>query len=121
MATEVVPGFELTGRGWLLRSCPVPHAQPEPACMALRVETERAAFAYSGDAALCAGLEALAERADLLLHWCYRLDGDERDPYVTRMSPDFVQIAQLATRCRVERLLLTHLRPSMDDAASWNA
>jgi len=112
--TEVEPGFEFEENGWKLTSCSVPHAQPHLTCMAFRVETSGKSFVYSGDAALCDELEELARDADLLIHWCYRMAGDERNQYITKLSPDPVQIAQLAKRVGVKQLLLTHFRTAFD-------
>lgn len=110
------------GDGWQARACVVPHVQPYLDCLALRVESGDAAVVYSGDAGLCRALQALCADADLLLHWCYRLDGeetgDESDaPLFTRLSPGPRAIARMASRARVKHLLLTHLRPATDTAA----
>ncbi|MBX2880454.1 MAG: MBL fold metallo-hydrolase [Granulosicoccus sp.] len=112
---EIEPGFCFQSpSGWKLRSCSVPHTQPQLICMAFRIDTANASVTYSGDSALCAELEALASNTDLLLHWCYRKLNDHSMDYVTRLSPDARQIGQLASRCNVSRVLLTHLRPDMD-------
>lgn len=113
---EIKPGFSYTSpNGWTLRSCRVPHAQPQLECLAFRIDYEGKSFVYSGDAALCDELEALANDCDVLLHWCYRQHGDQRSPTIEKMSPDPVQIAQLATRVNAKKLYLTHLRNSMDN------
>ncbi len=115
LVSEVEPGFSFQGDGWILSSCSVPHAQPQLTCMAFRIDAEGKSFAYSGDSALCNEFEALAKDADLLIHWCYRLAGDEINVFVRKMSPDPIEIARLASRCRVGQLLITHLRSSMDE------
>jgi len=112
--TEIEPGFTFAGNGWALSSCSVPHAQPHLTCMAFRIDAGEKSFVYSGDAALCDELEELAQNADLLIHWCYRLAGDETNTYIRKLSPDPIEIAQLATRCNVKQLLLTHFRTSFD-------
>ena len=113
--TEIEPGFRYESpNGWTLSSCRVPHAQPQLECMAFRIDYKGKSFVYSGDAALCEELETLAKDCDVLLHWCYRQYGDKRSPTIEKMSPDPVQIAQLATRVGAVKLYLTHLRNSMD-------
>ncbi len=112
--TEVVPGFSLDGNGWCIRTCEVPHAQPELDCMALRVDTADRSFVYSGDAGLCEGLEHLCQDADLLLHWCYRLDGEMAHPEMAALTPTPSEIARMAGKAGVRRLLLTHFRVHMD-------
>lgn len=111
---EIKPGFSHKGNGWELKSCEVPHAQPAFDCMAFSVESGGRKFVYSGDAAMCEDLERLSQDADLLLHWCYRLSGEDVHPALIEMSPTPDQIAQMATRAGVKRLLLTHFRVHMD-------
>lgn len=111
---EIEPGFSFEGNGWTLSSCEVPHAQPAFDCMAFSVESAGKKFVYSGDAALCPALEELCSKADLLLHWCYRLTGEEVHPALAAKSPTPADIAQMASRAGVGRLLLTHFRVHMD-------
>lgn len=117
--TEIEPGYSYESpNGWKLTSCRVPHAQPQLECLAFRIDYEEKSFVYSGDAALCVELEALANNCDVLLHWCYRQQGDRTSPTIEKMSPDPVQIAQLASRVGARKLYLTHLRNSMDNEAT---
>ena len=112
--TEVEPGFTLEGDGWHLDSCEVPHAQPILECMGFAITAGPSKFVYSGDAGPSAALERLCADADLLLHWCYRL-GDEVVPEaMARLTPTPAEIAAMAQRCSVKRLLLTHFRVHMD-------
>ncbi|MFC6658518.1 MBL fold metallo-hydrolase [Roseibium salinum] len=83
--TEIRPGFVFEGDGWRLTSCEVPHAQPHLVCMGFRVDRDGASFVYSGDAGACDALTSICTGADLLLHWCYRLDGEQAHP---AMIPD---------------------------------
>lgn len=116
--TQIRPGFAHQGEGWRLTSCSVPHAQPWLDCMAFAIEAEGRRIVYSGDAGLCAPLEALCGGADLLIHWCYRFDDEpaatrEEDP----LQPTPTQIATMAERARVKALVLTHIRPHNDSPA----
>lgn len=115
---EVEPGFDLKGEGWTISSCAVPHAQPMLDCMALRLDGGGRSFVFSGDAALCDELEVLAKDADLLIHWCYRLDGEDVHPALVPLTPTPAEIAQMATRAGVDRLSLTHFRVHMDSETS---
>lgn len=114
VVTEIEPGFEYRGNGWLLRSCEVPHAQPALTCIAFAVEHDGKKFVYSGDAALCDALAELAQGADTLLHWCYRLSSDDVHRAIADYAPTPVQIAAMAREAQVRRLLLTHFRNHMD-------
>ena len=121
VVTEVTPGFALEGDGWRLTSCEVPHAQTELSCMGFRLDAGDRSFVYSGDAGLCPALEALAQGADTLLHWCYRLDGEAAHPMMMPLTPTPSEIAAMATRAGVGRLLLTHFRRHMDDEGKHDA
>ncbi len=113
--TEIKPGFVRKGTGWTVQSCEVPHAQPALICMAFSVTDGRSKFAYSGDAAICPALENLCSDADLLLHWCYRLDGEIMHPAMLDLTPTPTDIAKMAARQGVKHLVLTHIRRQMDE------
>lgn len=119
--TEVEPGFEFDGGSWQIASCPVPHAQPHLECMAFRVTSGNKSFVYSGDAGICAAMGELSRDADLLVHWCYRGDGETVHPDLDALSPTPTQIAQFARDIGVKRLLLTHFRAHMDARAPTEA
>ncbi|MDF1726263.1 MAG: MBL fold metallo-hydrolase [Sulfitobacter sp.] len=112
--TEIRPGFTFAGEGWTLSSCEVPHAQPALQCLGFAIENAGRKFVYSGDAGLCDALTDLTENADLLLHWCYRLDREPSHPLMEPVTPTPAQIARMAKAAGVKRLLLTHFRVHMD-------
>jgi len=115
VVTEISPGFEHAESGWRLKSCEVPHAQPALSCMAFSVTSQDRKFVYSGDAGICPDLEALSANADLLLHWCYRLSGEKAHPAMIDLTPTPLDIATMAERAKVQRLVLTHFRVHMDE------
>lgn len=115
--TEIAPGFTHAGDGWTLSSCEVPHAQPAFDCMAFAIEQDGKKFVYSGDAGLCSALEELCAGADLLLHWCYRLSGEDLHPSLQEKAPSPFEIGQMAQRAGVKQLLLSHFRIHMDSEA----
>jgi len=112
--TEITPGFAFEGNGWTLQSCEVPHAQPELMCMGFAIEEGERKIVYSGDTGLCADLERMAEDADILLHWCYRLQNEPAHPMMIAFTPTPGEIGRMAARAGVDRLLLTHFRVHMD-------
>ncbi|MEM9319973.1 MAG: MBL fold metallo-hydrolase [Pseudomonadota bacterium] len=115
--TEIEPGFSFDGDGWRLESCEVPHVQPFLSCLAFSVKSQSRHFVYSGDAGASEPLEALAKGADFLLHWCYRLDDEPPIPASSTLSPSPSDIARMAERIGVGRLLITHFRIHMDEEA----
>lgn len=111
---EVDPGFSIAGEGWTLTSCEVPHAQPHLTCMALALEADGKKFVYSGDAGDVPALRALSQDADLLVHWCYRLDGEPAHPKMQALTPTPGEIAAMACDCNARALILSHFRKHMD-------
>lgn len=114
LVTEIDYGAAITGDGWHLSTCEVAHAQPFLHCMAFRLETDSGTFVYSGDAALTEDFEAFCAGADLLIHWCYRLDGATVPPALQDLTPSPAEIAAMATRTGVQRLCFTHIRKGHD-------
>ena len=114
IVTEIGPGYCHQGKGWQLTSFEVPHAQPHLMCMGFTVEGDGKRFVYSGDAGICNSVEAAAQNADLLLHWCYRNEGETLHPSIDPLSPTPGQVADVASRANVKTLVLTHFRAHMD-------
>ncbi|MCH2076022.1 MAG: hypothetical protein MK180_03920 [Rhodobacteraceae bacterium] len=96
----------------------MPHAQPWLLCLGFRLEADGKCLAYSGDARLCAGIERLSKNADLLIHWCYRSEGQTISPQLDARSPTPSLIAQMSACVGVKRLLSTHIRVQMDEPAA---
>ena len=115
--TEIDATWSYETQDWRITCCEVPHAQPHLLCLAFRIDclTTGKSFVYSGDAARTEDLINLASGADLLLHWCYRLDGEQEGSFIARLSPSPSEIGQIAAEARVKRLALTHLRTRSDD------
>ncbi|MEO0914106.1 MAG: MBL fold metallo-hydrolase, partial [Pseudomonadota bacterium] len=111
---EIAPGQTIEGAGWRIRSCAVPHAQPFLECMAFSLTHGGKTFVYSGDAGLWPELQELCANADLLLHWCYRLDGEEVTPKVAATTPTPSDIGKMARHAGARALMLTHFRKHMD-------
>ena len=114
--TEIAPGHSADHGGWHIEACTVPHAQPLLDCLGFAVTVRGKRFVYSGDAGLCPELTALAGGADLLLHWCYRLEGGAVSASMRASAPTPQEILAMAERAAVRRVLLTHFRPGMDEA-----
>lgn len=119
--TEIGPDHVAHHGTWQLHTCPVPHAQPLLECFGFAVETAGRKFVYSGDAGLCPELEALAQDADLLLHWCYRLDSDQASAAMTATAPSPQQILDMAEQVGAQQVILTHFRKHMDAAFDLGA
>jgi ribonuclease BN (tRNA processing enzyme) len=117
---EITAGDTIDGDGWRIHSCPAPHAQPFLECMAFSMTCSGKKFVYSGDAGLCPEIEALSAGADLLLHWCYSLEGQKVTPGMAATTPTPSEIGHMARRAGARALLLTHFRKHMDDPAQFD-
>lgn len=113
--TEVAAGYSHEGAGWRLSSARATHAQPILECLGFAVEAGGKKFVYSGDTGINPNMTALCKDADLLLHWCYRGAGEVLHPALMPFSPDPGEVADMASRAGVKRLLLSHFRIHMDD------
>lgn len=111
---EIAVGDVIETADWRIESCRAPHAQPLLDCMAFALTHAGKRFVYSGDAGLCPEVGHLCAGADVLLHWCYRLDGAAASPEMAAMTPTPSEIGAMAKRAGVRRLILTHFRKHMD-------
>ena len=116
IVTEIRPDHMMDHGTWQITTCEVPHAQPYLDCYGFAVAAEGRKFVYSGDAGPCAALREMARGADLLLHWCYRLDSDAASARMVALSPSPQQILDMASEIGIPRVLLTHFRAHMDGA-----
>jgi len=114
--TEITADHRQGHGVWDIATCAVPHAQPWLDCFAFAVTAEGRRFVYSGDAGPSAALNDMARGADLLLHWCYRLDSDAASAEMMALSPSPQQIVDMAEAHGIKRVLLTHFRRHMDAA-----
>lgn len=113
---EIEPRQTIEGSGWSIRSCAAPHAQPFLDCMAFSLTSRGKKLVYSGDTGLSDDVEALSEKADLLLHWCYRLDNEDVTTGMAATTPTPSEIGSMARRAGAGSLVLTHFRKHMDKA-----
>lgn len=83
---------------------------PVPA-YSLRITSGERLLVYTGDCGPCDGLDRAAQDADLLLAEAAFCNGDENpdDLHLTG-----VEVAELAIRAKVDRLVLTHIPPWHD-------
>ena len=66
-------------------------------------------------------MSALCQDADLLLHWCYRLDGQAANADMKAVTPTPTEIANMANAAGVRQLVLTHFRVNMDTPAAYRS
>ncbi|MGI8657732.1 MAG: MBL fold metallo-hydrolase [Candidatus Limnocylindria bacterium] len=91
-------------------------------CWGFRFEEDSRVLAYTADTAPCAGLDALADGAKLLLSEAtLRSLAEDAQPPEPRGHLLPSEAADVAREGGVERLVLTHLPVNGDDAASFRS
>ena len=112
---EIGGGFRLSADGVSVRAVGVPHAQPHLDCLAFRIDAGGRSVVYSGDSGPCVSLTALAGGADILIHMCFQLSGEERSTEWTKGSSGHLEVAECASQAGVSMVILTHLPPRLDE------
>jgi ribonuclease Z len=89
---------------------------PIEAAVGYRVEIGSTSVVISGDTAVCSGIEILAKGADLLIHEA--LLARSVRPQLLEWNASAQSVGALAHRVSSKRLVLSHLLPPPEDAAS---
>lgn len=108
------PDGEFTFGPFTLRACLVAH--PVTA-YALRIHAGGGVLAYSGDCGPCAGLDAVADGAELLLAEAAFCEGRQNPPDLHLTGKE---AGELASRAGVGRLVLTHIPPWNDPQRAYD-
>ena len=119
--TEVRPGWVRDGGKWKVRADYVDHgnslglSHEAWPCLGYRLEAEGKVIAISGDTVACAGLDRLAQDADVLVQCCYLAEDEITTPASARQARYVIassgQVGRIATHAHVKKLVLTHIRP----------
>lgn len=118
--SDVEPGLVYDQSGWQVFADYVEHghglglSQAEWPCLGYRVETSAGIVAISGDTVPCAGLDWLAQGADVLVQCCYLAEAEIVD-HDTALVPKYIlassgQVGRIAAKAKVKKLVLTHFR-----------
>jgi ribonuclease Z len=118
---EIVPGLACQHGAWRVLAEYVDHgnslglAREAWPCLGYRVEAGGRALAISGDCVACEGLDRLAREADCLIQCCSLADSEITTPAFERLARHVIassgQAGAIASRSRVRKLVLTHIRP----------
>jgi ribonuclease Z len=117
-APTASPSVVLAATGWRLSAALVDHHPVAPA-VGYRVEHGGASVAVSGDTAVCAGMHALAQDIDVLVHEA--LLTDRVTPELLAWNAGARAVGELAARVRPGKLVLTHLIPAPASDAERDA
>jgi ribonuclease BN (tRNA processing enzyme) len=121
---EIAPGLVCDQDKWRVFAEYVDHgnnlglSQEEWPCLGYRLEVEGKVVAFSRDAVACAGLDRLARGADVLIQCCYLAEAEITNPAFERLAKHVIassgQVGKIATRNKVKKLVLTHMRPKSE-------
>ena len=109
LVTEVQNGDNVPGTDWQVTVAETRHCQPHLHSVAYRLDTAGGSVAYSGDTAPTPRLTKLAQGADMLLHMCHFINGEEADPRMTEACSGHLDAARTAQEAGVRTLVLVHL------------
>ncbi len=117
----VTPGYIHESGRWKVFAAYVEHgnslglSRDEWPCLGYRLEAEGKIIAISGDTIACEGLDRLARDADVLIQCCYLAEDEITSPAFERLARYVIassgQVGKIATRNKVKKLVLTHVRP----------
>lgn len=117
---DVQPGLICTSERWRVLAEYVNHGNSlglsveEWPCLGYRLEARGKTIAVGGDTTACAGLEQLAEGADVLILSCYLADQEINSPAFEGLADHVIvssgQAGKIAGRAGVQKLVLTHFR-----------
>ncbi len=105
---ELSHGEELKLGEYEITPLAMQHTVP---CLGYRIEHSEFSLAYTGDTEPCDNLVSLAGNVNLLIHEATYLENERAKARETKHSTPG-EAAQLATRCDVGKLLLTHVNDS---------
>ena len=109
LVTEVQDGASVPGTNWQVTVAETRHCQPHLHSVAYRLNAAGGSVVYSGDTAPTSRLTELAQGADVLLHMCHFINGEEVDPRMTAACSGHLDAARTAQEAGVRTLVLVHL------------
>ena len=117
---DIEPGLVYDQSPWRVFADEVDHghglgiSRADWPCLGYRVEAAGKVVAISGDTVACAGLDRLAQGADLLVQCCYLAGAEITDTdsalIARHILADSTQVGKIAARAGVKKLILTHFR-----------
>ncbi|MEZ4521611.1 MAG: MBL fold metallo-hydrolase [Thermomicrobiales bacterium] len=107
--TTVEAGSVVDGDGWVVRVAEVVHFQPHLICLAYRLDAAGKSIVFGGDTRPTPALTDLAGGANVLIHMCHYVTGEETDPRLTDTCSGHIEAARTARDAGVDTLVLTHI------------
>lgn len=111
---EVHGGSVVETDNWRVQVAEVVHCQPELTCLAYRLDSAEGSIVFGGDTAPTAALTRLAQGADILLHMCHFLNGEEASERLTSICSGHLDASRTAQEAGVRTLALVHITAELD-------
>jgi len=111
---EIRSGESVRNDGWSVDIATARHFQPYLTSLAFRLSTAAGSFVYSGDSGPTAGVRALAEKCDVLVHMCHYLSGTQLNAAFAESCMGHMELASMAQDAKVRNLVLTHITEQFD-------
>lgn len=114
--TEVHSGNEINLGSCILTVAQGIHAEPILTCLAYRLQAGEESICFTGDTGPNRAIPQLAQGVHTLVHMCHFQNSDQVDPRLAKTCSGHLDAARNAGKAGVERLILIHLTPSMQDS-----
>lgn len=106
---EEVEDAQIRGKDWVVKTKPTVHG--DVLAVSYRIEAEGKAVVYSGDSGYCEELVENAREANLFVVECSFPETME----LRGVHLNSQEVAEIASRAKAQRLILTHLYPFCDE------
>lgn len=115
--TEMEAGSAFEASDWTVTAGHAQHVQPFLDSLAYRLDGDEGSVVFTGDTEPCDEVVSLAKDADVLFSMCWDLDDRmvETSEAIGQTGP--LGAAAMATAAAVERLVLVHHGPDLDEPA----
>ncbi len=107
--TTVESGDVVERDHWTVAVAEVVHFQPQLTCLAYRLDAAGKSIVFGGDTSQTPALTELARNADVVVHMCHYVSGEETDLRTTSTCSGHIEAAETARDAAVGTLVLTHI------------
>jgi ribonuclease Z len=112
--TEMRAGESVRQGEWTVEATAAHHFQPYLITLGFRLTTPTGTFVYSGDSGPSAGIRALAEKCDVLVHMCHYISGTQLNDGFAESCMGHMELATMAQDAQVRNLVIGHVTEQFD-------
>jgi ribonuclease Z len=112
---EILDGDVVETDHWKVTVAEASHVQPQLACNAYRMDTDKGSFCYTGDSGgVPEKVINLAQGCDVLIHMNHYLSGKEPTAIYREVCGNHIDCAHVAQKAGVKTLVLSHMLVQID-------